>query len=157
MEDIISKVDSSPTLKYGSYTIHLSGSLLLLFFRGTWSEKCATDYARDVSRFRNEHGLEKFASIAVISDWQLGTPGAIETVSEVIRRGGETGMVAQFLLADGSNNLSLHIARQNVEKAFPGTITGQHLAEFIPELTKHNIEFNEQRVLAILQSNGYCG
>ena len=156
MVEVITRVDSSPSLKYGSYSIHISGNLLLLFFRGTWSEKCAADYIRDVSRFRHEQGLNHFASIAIISEWQLGTPEAINMVYHVIRRGAEMGMVAQFLLAEGNNHLSLHIARQNVEKAFPGAITGASLDDFLPALDKHGIHFVEQRVRNILAANGRC-
>ncbi|WP_296052197.1 hypothetical protein [uncultured Alteromonas sp.] len=156
MVEVITRVNSSPSLKYGSYTIHLAGNLLLLFFRGTWSEKCAADYVRDVSRFRHEQDLQYFASIAVISEWQLGTPEAIKMVSKVIQRGAEMGMVAQFLLGEGNNQLSMHIARQSVEKAFPGAITGASLDEFLPALNKHAIHFDEQRVRNILAANGRC-
>lgn len=156
MVEVTTRVDSSPSLKYGSYTIHSSGNLLLLFFRGTWSDKCAADYVRDVSRYRHEKGLHHFASIAIISEWQLGTPDAINMVSNVIKRGAQTGMAAQFLLSEGNNHLSLQIARQNVEKAFPGTISGKALEDFIPELERNNIAYDEGRVRAILASNGRC-
>ena len=66
------------------------------------------------------------------------------------------GMVAQFLLAEGNNHLPLHIARQNVEKAFPGAMTGASLDDFLPALDKHGIHFEEQRVRNILAANGRC-
>lgn len=157
MEGLINKVDSSTSLKYGSYTIHLSGTLLLLFFRGTWSERCAANYIRDVSRFRKEHNLTRFASINIISEWQLGTPEAINMVSDVLRRkGAKSGIVAQFLLSDSKNQLSVVIARQAVELALPGAKAGTALDDFLPELSAHGINFNEKRVRSILAANGRC-